>query len=144
MTLTARRAVLRLPAGGMIDVAILWALKLAVGAYTLHAGFSHISDDDYARTTIAEQFAHAPRLDPSGTSWLPLPFWLAGSWMMLAGRSLASARAIAFVLGVAGVIAPYVAMRAIGVTRVAARDAAAIAMAVPWNVWLGVATVPDG
>jgi hypothetical protein len=60
------------------DVAALCLLKAAIGAWLLARGFSHVSDDDYARTVIAEQFAHAPRLDPSGTSWLPLPFWVAG------------------------------------------------------------------
>jgi hypothetical protein len=64
--------------------------------------------------------------------------------MIVFGRSLTTARAIAFVLGVAGVIAPYAAMRALRVPRVAAVAATAIVMAIPWNAWLGVATVPDG
>ena len=114
-----------------------------IGAWVLHQGFTHVSDDDYARTVIAEQFAHAPRLDPSGTSWLPLPFWLEGTAMMAAGRTLAVARAVAVVLGAASVAAPYLAMRAVGVRRVAALAATAIAMALPWNAWLGVATVPE-
>ena len=37
---------------------------------------------------IAQQFAHAPRVDPSGTSWLPLPFWLSGASMMVLGSGL--------------------------------------------------------
>ena len=129
---------------GFVDGVGLCLLKAAVGAWVLASGFSHVSDDDYARTVIAEQFAHAPRLDPSGTSWLPLPFWVAGSAMIVFGRSLATARAIACVLGVASVIAPYAAMRALRVQRVAAVAATAIVMALPWNAWLGVATVPDG
>jgi hypothetical protein len=127
-----------------VDAAALCLLKAAIGAWLLSQGFSHVSDDDYARTVIAEQFAHAPRLDPSGTSWLPLPFWIAGAWMMVVGRSLASARAIALVLGVLGVAAPYAAMRGVGVSRAAAVASVAFAMAIPWNAWLGVATVPDG
>lgn len=71
---------------------LLVALKLGIDAWVLRAGFSHVSDDDYARTVIAEQLAHAPRLDPSATSWLPLPFWLEGGVMMVAGRSLGVAR----------------------------------------------------
>ena len=129
---------------GFVDAIGLCLLKAAIGAWVLASGFSHISDDDYARTVIAEQFAHAPRLDPSGTSWLPLPFWVAGSAMIVFGRSLMTARAVACVLGVAGVIAPYAAMRALRVPRVAAVAATAIVMALPWNAWLGVATVPDG
>jgi hypothetical protein len=34
-------------------------------------------------------------------------------------------------------------MRAVGVRRVAAIAATAVAMALPWNAWLGVATVPE-
>jgi hypothetical protein len=63
--------------------------------------------------------------------------------MLLAGRTLAVARAVAVVLGAATVAAPYVAMRAIGVRRAAAVAATGIAMALPWNAWLGVATVPE-
>ncbi len=123
---------------------MLAAAKLAIGALVLHAGFTHVSDDDYARTVIAEQFAHAPRLDPSGTSWLPAPFWVEGLAMMVMGRTLAAARAIAMVLGAASVAAPYLAMRAAGMKRAAAIAATAVAMTLPWSLWLGVATVPEG
>jgi hypothetical protein len=123
---------------------MLCALKLALCAWVLKLGFTHVSDDDYARTVIAEQFALSPRLDPSGTSWLPLPFWLEGSAMMSAGRSLGVARAVAVTLGTASVCAPYLAMRWVGVPRVAALMAVAVAMTIPWNAWLSVATVPEG
>ena len=79
------------------DALVLMVAKLALGAWVLRQGFTHVSDDDYARTVIAEQFAHAPRLDPSATSWLPLPFWLEGSAMGVGGRTLEVARAVAVV-----------------------------------------------
>ncbi|HEX8793149.1 MAG TPA: hypothetical protein VF765_19530 [Polyangiaceae bacterium] len=123
---------------------MLAAAKLALGAWVLHAGFTHVSDDDYARTVIAQQFAHAPRLDPSGTSWLPAPFWIEGLAMMVLGRTLAAARAVAMILGAASVAAPYLAMRAAGMKRAAAIAATAVAMTLPWSMWLGVATVPEG
>ena len=126
------------------DALALVLLKLVVAACVLRAGFSHVSDDDYARTVISEQFARAPRLDPSGTSWLPAPFWLEGGVMLVLGRSLGVARAVAVALGAASVAAPYVAMRAAGMRRVAALLATAFAMTTPWNAWLGVATVPEG
>jgi hypothetical protein len=110
----------------------------------MRQGFTHVSDDDYARTVIAEQFAHAPRLDPSGTSWLPAPFWVEGAAMMLAGRSLGVARAVAVVLGTASVAVPYAGMRSAGVSRPVAAVGVGVAMFLPWNAWLGVATVPDG
>ena len=127
----------------IVDIALLCAVKLGIGAYVLWLGFHHVSDDDYARTVVAEQFAQAPRLDPSQTSWLPLPFWIVGTAMRLAGRSLAVARTVAVTLGTAGVVLPYAAMRTAGVGRAAALLAAAITMALPWNAWLGVATVPE-
>jgi hypothetical protein len=130
--------------GDFAFVCLLVALKLAIDALVLRAGFSHVSDDDYARTVIAQQFAYAPRLDPSGTSWLPFPFWVAGAWMLAFGRSLGVSRAIAVVLGSLAVAAPFGAMRVVGVPRLAAALATSIAMALPWSAWLGVATVPDG
>jgi len=133
-----------LRAGLAVDALVLAAAKLALGAWVLHAGFTHVSDDDYARTVIAEQFAHAPRLDPSGTSWLPAPFWIEGFAMVAMGRSLAAARAVAMGLGAASVAAPYAAMRVAGMKRAAAVAATAVAMTLPWNLWLGVATVPEG
>jgi hypothetical protein len=128
----------------LLDALALVLLKLAVGAAVLHAGFTHVSDDDYARTVIAQQFAHGPHLDPSGTSWLPAPFWVEGGAMVVFGRSLEVARAIAVLLGAASVVAPYLAMRAVGLGRVAAVMATVLAMTTPWNAWLGVATVPEG
>jgi hypothetical protein len=126
------------------DALGICVLKIAVGAWVLQSGFTHVSDDDYARTVIAEQFAHAPRLDPSGTSWLPLPFWLEGAFMTMAGRTLVAARAFAVVVGAASVAAPYVAMRTASVPRAAAWMAVVVSMVLPWNAWLAVATVPEG
>ncbi len=138
---------LRLPAAGRelaVDLALLVGLKAAIGVWVLRLGFTHVSDDDYARVVIAELFAHAPKLDPSGTSWLPLPFWVTGGVMMASGRSLETARAVAAVLGVASVVPVYLALRALGVGRVYRMIAVTLAMATPWNAWLGVATVPEG
>lgn len=128
----------------LLDIALLGALKLAIDACVLHAGFTHVSDDDYARSVIAEQFARAPRFDPSGTSWLPLPFWITGAVMSVGGRTLGVARAVAVALAAVSVAAPYVAMRIARVPRAAAGAATVIGMALPWNAWLGVATVPEG
>ena len=126
-----------------LDLAGLFAAKAAMSAYVLHAGFSHVSDDDFARVVIAERFAHQPVFDPSGTSWLPFPFWVTGAVMLALGRSLAVAKGVAFVTGVVGVAVPYVAMRAVGCARPVALVGVAVAMALPWSAWLGVATVPE-
>ena len=70
------------------DVALICAVKALVSGVVLWLGFRALSDDDYARVVIAQSFAHAPSLDPSGSSWLPLPFWLYGTILGLAGRAL--------------------------------------------------------
>jgi len=121
----------------------LVALKCAVSAWALHIGFTHVSDDDFARVTLAQAFAHAPQLDPTGTSWLPFPFWLNGGAMALFGRSLAVARGVAVVSSALGALLVYGAVLRAGVTRWAAWCGVAIAMCTPWSVWLGVATVPE-
>ncbi len=128
----------------LVGVAVVVFAKAVTAAFVCLHGFSHVSDDDYARTVIAEQFAHAPRLDPSGTSWLPLPFWLTGAFMAIAGATLTSARVAALALGIATAAAPYLAQRAIGAGRATSLAATLVALALPWNAWLGVATVPEG
>src|SRR5438045_7803076 len=70
------------------DLLAVLAGKGAASFAVLHAGFYALSDDDFSRVVIAERFAVAPSLDPSGTSWLPLPFWLTGSAMAAFGRTL--------------------------------------------------------
>lgn len=127
-----------------VDPLALVALRLLVDAWVLRQGFTHVSDDDYSRTTISELFAHAPRLDPSGTSWLPLPFWVEGSLLGLFGRSLAMSRAVSIVLGASLLPLPYAAMRWSRMPRTAAMVAAIAVVGLPWNAWLSVATVPDG
>src|SRR5262249_22967087 len=125
------------------DVALLGALKIAVGAAVLWLGFRAVSDDDFARVVIAEQWAHAPKLDPSGTSWLPLPFWLNGAAMLALGRSVDVARAAALALGVGSMAAVYVAARWVTGRRDAAVLGALLCAVLPWSARLGVATVPE-
>ena len=126
------------------DVAIVAAVKLGVSMLVLACGFRAISDDDFARVVISQSFAHAPRLDPSGTSWLPLPFWLQGGIMSIAGRSLGVARATALMLGVVSAVLVYVAARWLHVSSAGALVGSLLGCAIPHAAWLGVATVPDG
>ncbi|HSO39257.1 MAG TPA: hypothetical protein VLT33_42315, partial [Labilithrix sp.] len=109
----------------------------------LALGFDHVSDDDYARVAIAQAFAHRPRLDPSGTSWLPFPFWALGTAMAVLGRSLAVARVASVALASLAAVLPYLALRSAGSTRPRALVATAFALLSPWSVWLGAATVPE-
>lgn len=121
----------------------LAALKLLVSGLMIAGGVTAISDDDFARVTIAQGFALEPSLDPSGTSWLPLPFWLYGTPMLLLGRSWEVARGVALVLGVLSVWAVWVTARLLGASRGGALLGAGLAALFPYSAWLGVATVPE-
>ncbi|MDB5212281.1 MAG: hypothetical protein JWO86_208 [Myxococcaceae bacterium] len=127
----------------LTEVAVVAALHALACVVVRCLGFDHVSDDDFARVTIAQSFAHTPKLDPSGTSWLPFPFWALGSVMLVAGRSLAMARAASIAFASAAAVLPYVALRMTGTDRRAALLALAFAILSPWSVWLGAATVPE-
>lgn len=126
------------------DAAAIALAKIFVALAALHFGFSHVSDDDYARTVISERFAIAPSFDPSGTSWLPFPFWITGSTMIAFGRSLVVARNVAMLTSALSCGAVYLALRAAQVTRAAAIVACVFAMSLPWSAWLGATNVPEG
>jgi hypothetical protein len=125
------------------DALIVAAAKIGVSAAVLLQGFRALSDDDYARIVIAQRFAAHPSLDPSGTSWLPFPFWVHGSVMALCGREPNVARVTAIALGVVGALFVWVAARWLGASRGGALLGALLACAFPYSAWLGVATVPE-
>src|SRR6201999_4023207 len=102
-----------------------------------------ISDDDYSRIVLSEAFAHAPALDPSGTSWLPLPFYVHGAAMVLLGRSVATAHVTSVVLGVLSVVAIHRAALWLGLPRGAAGFAAVAAGCLPSAARLGVSAQPE-
>lgn len=125
------------------ELVLLAGLKLLVTFVLLASGFQGISDDDFARVVIAQDFAHAPKLDPSGTSWLPFPFWLNGLVMMVLGPTLSVARAVAVLLGVASVLLARVAAGWITNDRASAFTGAVAVAVLPWSVRLGASTVPE-
>jgi hypothetical protein len=125
------------------EVALIAAVHAAACVLVLALGFDHVSDDDFARVTIAQSFARAPKLDPSGTSWLPFPFWALGSVMLAAGRSLAVARVASIALASLAATLPYLALRYRGASRGASLLAVAFATLSPWSLWLGASTVPE-
>ncbi|HEY8076195.1 MAG TPA: hypothetical protein VIF62_18845 [Labilithrix sp.] len=127
----------------VLDAAAIAIVHAGACVLVRAAGFDHVSDDDFARVTIAQTFAHAPHLDPSGTSWLPFPFWALGAAMEIFGRSLAVARGASIALASAAATLPYLALRRAGTPRVRALVATAFALLSPWSLWLGAATVPE-
>jgi 4-amino-4-deoxy-L-arabinose transferase-like glycosyltransferase len=126
-----------------VDVAVVGATKLCIGLIVWSTGFSALSDDDFSRVVIAQRWAVEPGIDPSGTSWLPLPFWITGAAMMAVDRSLGTARAVSLLLGVVSAILVYAAARLLCEHRRDAYLGALIAAVIPSAAVLGVATVPE-
>lgn len=125
------------------DAFLVGVVKLLTSALVLATGFRAVSDDDYARIVIAQRFAEAPNLDPSGTSWLPAPFWVYGTAFALFGDALGVARTTALVLGVAAVFAVFVAARWLGASHAGAMLAALGASIFSWSAWLGASALPE-
>jgi hypothetical protein len=125
------------------DAALLIVLKASTGALVLWSGFRAVSDDDYARVTIAQRFAESPTLDPSGTSWLPLPFYVYGGALRLFGSSLGTARGVAMILGLSSALLVLWAGRLLGLGRFAALLGAGVGAVFPYAAYLGVAMVPE-
>lgn len=126
------------------ELALLFAARglACMGAW--HAGFRALSDDDYARIAIAQRFAQAPRFDPTGTSWLPAPFWIYGAMFRCFGTGLGVARAAAIAAALAATVLVYVAARLLGAAPFSALVGAAFsALLVPYSVVLGLAAVPE-
>ena len=119
------------------------AVKALVGLAVLGSGFRAVSDDDFARVVLMQGFAHEPALDPTGTSWLPFPFWLNGAAMFVTGTSLTAARALAFVWGLLAALLLYEVGRLLFASPRKALGAAVVGSILPWSARLGVATVPE-
>jgi hypothetical protein len=125
------------------DLIWLAVLRLAISAALGFQGVHALSDDDYARVTIAQRFARAARFDPSGTSWLPFPFWVTGAVMKVVDPSLAVARLVAALLSVGSTWLLFAAGRMWGLSKQRAFFAAAFASLVPAVAMLGSVTVPE-
>lgn len=124
--------------------ALIAAVARVAGAALVYAlGFRAVSDDDFARIVIAQRFAAAPKLDPTGTSWLPLPFWTMGGAMRVLGSTMEIARGLS--IGAAALSGGLVAAVAIaaGMKRRRVIAASIVAATMPWAMQLAVATVPE-
>jgi hypothetical protein len=117
--------------------------RLAVSWVAWETGFRALSDDDYARVTIAQRFAEHPKLDPSGTSWLPFPSWVMGAVMKLLDPSLDVVRAMSSALAIGATWLLFAAGRVWGFTERQAFAAALVATVLPVVTVLGSATVPE-
>lgn len=125
------------------QAALIAALRVLTSLSCLWSGFRAVSDDDYSRVVIAARFAQHPSLDPSGSSWLPAPFWLYGVPMALAGDSLLTARVVAVAAGAASAVLVWIAARTLGLSERAALGGALGAVVLPYGAWLSAAMVPE-
>ncbi|HEY3594979.1 MAG TPA: glycosyltransferase family 39 protein, partial [Polyangiaceae bacterium] len=125
------------------DLALLALARAAATAVIGAMGYVALSDDDFARVTIAQQFAVAPKLDPSGTSWLPFPFWLTGAAMRLLDPSLGVARVAAAVFAIGATWLVYAGARSWGLSSERALAAALLINVVPSAALLGSLTTPE-
>lgn len=107
-------------------------------------GFVGVSNDDASRALIAWDFARAPSLDPTRSSWLPAHTWVVGAAMSLARSPLRAPYAVSFAATAAAV---WLAVRASvqrGASRAGAWGAAALLLAWRWSAWSGAAgCVPE-
>ena len=126
-----------------LSLAVVLAARAVALTIVLASGFRALSDDDFSRVAIAQAFALHPSWDPSGTSWLPFPFWLYGACLACLGPSLGTARGVACALGLLGALGVWLAARWLGLSRRASAVGALFACALPYAAWLGVATTPD-
>jgi len=126
------------------ELAVLFGARGLACVAAWRSGFRALSDDDYARLSIAQRFAQEPHFDPSGTSWLPAPFWAYGAAFRGFGTGLGVARTVAIVLALAATVLVYTAARVLGTSRIAAVVAAVLScMLVPYSTLLGVAALPE-
>ena len=126
------------------ELALLLATRGIACVAAWQQGFRALSDDDYARISIAQRFAHTPHFDPTGTSWLPAPFWAYGAAFRLFGTGLGVARATAIVAGMCATVLVYVAARLIGIDKFGALLGAALScLILNYSGLLGIAPLPE-
>ncbi len=125
------------------ELAWLFAARGLACVAAWASGFRALSDDDYARISIAQGFAQMPRLDPTGTSWLPAPFWAYGAVFRIFGSGLGVARGAAIAASLAATVLVYVAARVLAASPRIAFFAAITSCFVAYSKLLGIAPVPE-
>jgi hypothetical protein len=122
---------------------VLVVTRLVLGFVLSRAGLFALSDDDFSRVVIAQSFAVHPRLDPSGTSWLPFPFFCMGGAMRLFGSSLPVARIATEVIAVLSSLLLFAAGVSIGLGRGRALAGAWLATVLPASAVLASVPLPE-
>lgn len=125
------------------DLALIVLFQTTVLLLVRSTGFAALSDDDYSRVVIAQQFVENPSWDPSGTSWLPLPFLFNGSAMRIFGATLGVARGVSWFLAVLSAITLYAASALIVESRIYRIAVTLVAVVLPYSAYTASATVPE-
>lgn len=134
--------------GGRLSGRSPWPLVaavgfLAAGLLALGFGFRAVSDDDYARVLLAQRFAQAPHVDPTGSSWLPFPFWTMGTLMRALGPTLAVARGFALASAFASGLVLWASGRVAGLSSGASALGALASLIAPSLALLAAAPLPE-
>lgn len=132
-----------LPLRTISHCAAIMAARIAATLIVRAWGLRALSDDDYSRITIAQNFALHPRLDPTGTSWLPVPFWIHGTFMALFGRSLQVADVVSSAGACLAALLLYGAARWSGLSPRTSLAGAIAAAVLPVAAVTGAANVPE-
>ncbi len=105
--------------------------RLCMTAAVLGLGPRAVSDDDYHRAVLAQQFAEQPFFAQVAGAWLSLPFWIVGGMMQIFGRDLWVAYAVGVLQGLAGTWAFFTGCRWLGCSKRQALIASVLASLVP-------------
>jgi len=132
-----------LPVRTISHCVMIVAARIAASVIVRAWGLRALSDDDFSRITIAQSFALHPRLDPTGTSWLPVPFWIHGTAMALFGRSLLVADLVTMVGACLASLLLYGAARWSGLSPRVSLAGAFAAAVLPVAAITGAVNVPE-
>lgn len=116
-------------------IACIWVAR----AY----GFFALSDDDFSRIVISQRFSTDPRLDPSGSSWLPMPFWITGLVMRVVASTIEVAQMTSWVVACGCGVLLYGCARFSGVQARASWLGALVWTLMPVSIFTGAASVPE-
>jgi len=120
------------------------ALLVAVALEIVQGrGLLAVSDDDYARVVIAQEFAAHPSWDPSGTSWLPFPFWMTGLALKMLGATLSHARSATVAFNAMSCALLWAIGHKLGLSRAASACLTLATALLPSALWLGAAPIPE-
>lgn len=122
-------------------------VRLLASAWLLRSGFTVVSGDDFLRALIGQQWADSPFLlmrhtGAAAAMWMPMHFWLLGAATRITGELWASAIALSLIFTLISLGLLYMLAKSLG-GRFSAVAASALAVLLPWDLWLGISAMPS-